>query len=377
MNIAVLGYKFIDWTGGRDFLMSCMDALYLKMLEYKLNIYLLLPKKLNLSQGEHNNLQEWLVNVNQNIKVVVYQNLRECLNTLSIDVIIPSVLILDKDFSIPWVGYIYDCQHKYFPQFFTCLEYKRRDKYFHTMLSAAKAIIVSSQTVKEDLLKFYPDNLCQIFVLPPAVRSIPQEWLIEDNNVIGKYCLPQKYFVISNQFWIHKDHATAFKALSILNKQINNKMHLVCTGNTYDFRFPSYLNYLQEKIMLWGIKEQVHILGYIPKYDQIQIMRQAKAIIQPTLFEGAPGAAAVREALALGVPAIISDIPVNKELIDKNVIFFHARSAEDLAKKMHDIYEARNWVRKDESILREETFRNLALRANKLIEAITFVTKIN
>ena len=61
-------------------------------------------------------------------------------------------------------------------------------------------------------------------------------------------------------------------------------------------------------------EHRIRILGLIPKYDQIQIMRGAVAVIQPTLFEGGPGGGAVYDAVSIGTPVILSDIPVNREV---------------------------------------------------------------
>jgi glycosyltransferase involved in cell wall biosynthesis len=76
------------------------------------------------------------------------------------------------------------------------------------------------------------------------------------------------------------------------------------------------------------------LLGLIPRLDQIEIMKNACAVIQPSLFEGGPGGGSVTAALALDVPSICSDIPVNRELEGERVTFFKASDASDLAEKM-------------------------------------------
>jgi glycosyltransferase involved in cell wall biosynthesis len=63
-------------------------------------------------------------------------------------------------------------------------------------------------------------------------------------------------------------------------------------------------------------------------------MKHAHAVLQPTLFEGGPGGGSVYDAVSLGVPAIVSDIPVNLEIDDPTVSFFRARDPQDLAEKM-------------------------------------------
>jgi glycosyltransferase involved in cell wall biosynthesis len=146
--------------------------------------------------------------------------------------------------------------------------------------------------------------------------------------------LPKKYFLISNQLWVHKDHKTAFKALWLLRRQEYTDIHIICTGQTYDFRFPSYYQEVQDYIIELGLETHIHFLGFIPKIEQIAILQKSIAIIQPTLFEGGPGGGAAYDAVAYGVPAIVSDIPVNTEIQYPLVVFFKVGNAEDLCQKM-------------------------------------------
>ena len=82
-------------------------------------------------------------------------------------------------------------------------------------------------------------------------------------------------------------------------------------------------------------QQNIHFLGYIPKPDQIAIMRNAIGLIQPTLFEGGPGGGAVYNALCLGITCLISDIKVNREITGyDNVYFFDPNNSSELATLM-------------------------------------------
>ena len=131
----------------------------------------------------------------------------------------------------------------------------------------------------------------------------------------------QIIFLISNQFWVHMNHCVAFEALSYVIKT-NPEVHIVCTGNTNDYRNPDYYLSLLKKIEEFGIKNNIHILGYISKLEQIKIMYNSIGVIQPTLFEGNPGGGIAYNALAMDIPIILSDIAVNKELDYKKDSFF-------------------------------------------------------
>jgi glycosyltransferase involved in cell wall biosynthesis len=63
--------------------------------------------------------------------------------------------------------------------------------------------------------------------------------------------------------------------------------------------------------------------------------------MQPTLYEGGPGGGATFEAIGMGTPAVVSDIPVNREIDQGGVHFFRAGDAIDLAEKALPILVAR------------------------------------
>ncbi|PJE53277.1 glycosyltransferase family 4 protein [Marinomonas sp. BSi20584] len=254
----------------------------------------------------------------------------------NIDVLIPCISPPPENYLLPWVGYIYDFQHKYLPEFFTERDIKERDNAFRQMLNRAEHVIVNAQSVKKDADKFIGNYNAKIHVLPfsPNPR---EEWLDENRDLSRQYGITKPYFIICNQFWIHKDHSTAFRAFSDFLKKVGKKYQLVCTGDTSDSRFPDYYNSLLDLIRELNIEDDIKIVGHIPKLDQISLLKQSSAVIQPTLFEGGPGGGAAYDAIALGKPLIVSDIPVNLEIEkDDRVFFFRSKDVGDLVLKMQE-----------------------------------------
>ncbi len=229
---------------------------------------------------------------------------------------------------------------------------------------------MNSKFVKEDLKKFYGADEKKIFVLPfcPFPRK---DWL--NCQIEPKVYLPEKFFIISNQFWYHKSHITAFKALKILEDKYRiNNIHIICTGKTIDYRQPNFFNNLNQEIKKMNLQDRIHFLGFIDKDEQMVIMKKSFCVIQPTLFEGGPGGGSVYDALSIGIPAIVSDIPVNKEINDEYVTFFKAGDPEDLAEKMYLMLQlGGHKINKD--ILTNKLLERKKRFAEKIIEAIEFV----
>ena len=362
LRIAISATEFIYWGGGVDLIRLITKGLSSQIDTHNLELFLVVERKpinklllekaytiknfiFNVLNIKKTNYPKPLLNsrkqitqaftgINSKIKIVFCTNLNKFLKNHNIDVILPFSQV-PENIEIPWIGYIYDFQHEYLPKFFTNNEIDGRRKLFHKMLNSAKTVIVNSKAVKKDIEKFYKNYRAEIVSLPLAPYPL-KEWL--KTHELKKYNLPDKFFLISNQFWIHKSHMTAFEALKrLLGKPDINNIHIVCTGKEEEFRDPNYIPRLKEYLSVNHITKYVHFLGYIPKNDQIEIMKRSIAVIQTTLFEGGPGGGAVYDAIAINKPAIVSDIAINKEIKENNIIFFKAGSSIELSEKMYEL----------------------------------------
>ena len=251
---------------------------------------------------------------------------------LQLDVILPSHGVLPGSMPCPWIGYLYDFQHRHLPHLFTERERRKRDEAFARMVEAAPAVVVKSHDTAAEARRLYPRAAARIHALPFNASPRP-EWL--DGPVVGSMVAPSgPYFLVSNQFWVHKDHATAFRAFALVAGR-HPDVRLVCTGQTSDFRRPEYFATLIALLDTLGVNDRVTIAGLLPKKEQIELLKGAVAVIQPTLCEGGPGGGAVYDAVSLGVRAIVSDIPINRELSGEPVVaFFPTGDPEALADAM-------------------------------------------
>ncbi len=360
-RIAVWG-AHLSWDGGIDFLHYLVNGLNAIREEQNLKMFLILPydwvsevklfllsAKASLSSGKTIKFKKSHINpkmrkafVGSGVEIVYYNYLESSLETklkdLKIDVLFPVVKIFSINFSIPWVGYIPDLQHKALPHFFPNDEIKSRDNRYSNLVKVGNPVIVNSGTVKEEIGRYYSENsnVYNLSFLPPEPDLKLRNYDL--TKLKSRYNLPEKYFIISNQFWKHKDHLTAFKALKLVLDK-NHDTQLLCTGKMHDERFPEYIQELKDFISGNNLQEKIRLLGFISKEDQMALIDNAAALIQPTLFEGGPGGGAVYNAVTLGVPSIISDIPVNREITNSLVTFFAAGSVDDLAGKMIEMLQ--------------------------------------
>lgn len=229
-------------------------------------------------------------------------------------------------------SWIHDFQHKHLPEFFPAQDIIIRDELCRRIADQSRLVFCSSKAVEKDFWRFYPHSQAITKVL--ALRVAPEdEWYAGNPNSIQlKYDLPDRFLLCSNQFWVHKNHRLLLEAISIL-RQTGHDIHLVCTGLTSDFRCPGYFEELNQYIEHLGISDLVHILGQIPRQDQIQLIRRCLVVVQPSLFEGL--SLIVQECRALGKAIILSDLEVHLE--HEYGIYFKRTDAQDLADKIFQL----------------------------------------
>lgn len=404
LKIGIVGDGFITWSGGLDFLRTVVASLHATSVP--IEFHFLIPgtgpratfKRADLmlriaaktllgrqSAASHAPSRADLNSAIQSFDVPVELHdidigitaLERQAQYLSLDVLLPSFYPLPFESELPWLGYIYDFQHRYLPNLFTEKERQQRDSAFGSMLSQAQGVIVNAQQVAADIGRFYPSSNASVFSLPFSTAP-SKNWLnLKYEETVARYNLKNRYFIICNQFWRHKDHATAFDAFyELLNKFGHQDIDLVCTGSMSDYRSVDYFNSLIEQLQNRRIIERVHILGVISKDDQIALMRGAIALLQPTLMEGGPGGGAVYDAVALGVHAIISDIPVNREIEREEVVsLFHAGDASSLAESMQYCLENNLKNRLPVETLIEKGTQRRQRCGDVLLKAIEHVTK--
>lgn len=235
---------------------------------------------------------------------------------------------LPKQWIFNWGGWIPDFQYRHLPHLFSKEEYDMREHRSIHLAKEARTLAFSSQHAIDDYVHFFPQYAGNE-VLLHFVSNADQKWLQADPaETQQKFSLPDAFFIVCNQFWKHKDHGTVIEAMALL-KQKGISITVACTGATEDFRDPAYFPSLLEKARAAGVEEQFRVLGFISRSDQMQLIRRAVAIIQPSLFEG--WSTVVEDGRALGKTMFVSDFPVHLEQDPPHTFYFRQQDAAQLA----------------------------------------------
>jgi glycosyltransferase involved in cell wall biosynthesis len=326
------------WTGGIIYLQNIVRILNFLNEKDKPELLIFYPKEL----GEYlfeidypkKQLIEWEFPELKKGFVVSIFNGKNLFTDEIIKKYQPDIIFPQKNFPIKnqsrtaelcWIA---DLQHKYYPNFFSKKKLlERRLRLFFTLRNS-NSIVISSQAVKDDFYKFFkiPKHIrFHIYHFVSIIDRLPN---IKLEELLEKYQLPEKYFMVSNQFHKHKNHKVVFEAIANLKKQ-GVKLHLAVTGRLPSDPDSKYLKTLNDIIKENNLNENISLLGLIPREEQLMLMKYSQAIIQPSLFEG--WSTVIEDARSLQVPVIASNLNVNIEQLQEKGHYFSPYNAEELS----------------------------------------------
>lgn len=228
-----------------------------------------------------------------------------------------------------WVA---DFQEHYLPAFFSQQEIQKRKAVQQKIVDHGKRIVLSSKAARADFNEIYPGNKLRQFVLPFAVTHPPLHH-VSVEEISKKFNIPSPYFICSNQFWKHKNHAVILRALALLKRSGHN-FFVAFTGKIHDYRNPQYFEELGGLLQSLDIEKNVGFLGFISREDQLTLMNNSIAVVQPSLFEG--WSTVVEDAKSLQVKIVVSDISVHREQLESYDAkwFFSPEDEEQLAESL-------------------------------------------
>jgi glycosyltransferase involved in cell wall biosynthesis len=238
---------------------------------------------------------------------------------------------------VPAMVTVHDLNHRIyteFPEVMALGEFERREYYFRNACRRALALLVESDTGREDLLNFYADtglSADRIVVLPvlpaPTVRAAVSE--SERASVRQRYGLSAGFVFYPAQFWPHKNHLRLIEALYHLKHAAGLVPTLVLVGShSGSLRRRTFAAAMRRARRL-GVDAQVRYLGFVPDQEMSALYAEAAALAMPTFF--GPTNIPVLEAFVTGCPVVTSDIRGIREQTDGAAVLVDPRSSEAIA----------------------------------------------
>lgn len=244
--------------------------------------------------------------------------------------------VLERHVSLPALAYLADFQHIHLPELFQPEEIRWRNAEYFKTAARATRVIFTTNAVLQDYRAFAPQYADKGRVVQP-VSHVPEAIYARDpREILRTYTLPDKFVYLPNHFWQHKNHMLAFEALGRVKSGFSD-VFVVCTGNPGDSRNSEYLSRVLQLISNLGLRENVALLGDVPRDDVFALIRQAAFVLNPSRFEGM--GLSLAEARAVGKRVLASDLPAHREQDAPCATYFDFNSAESLANAFASLWE--------------------------------------
>lgn len=199
---------------------------------------------------------------------------------------------------------------------------------FNHAVRTSKEIIVPSEFVKNELLKHYSVNAQKIAVMYEGIDEKIK--YTTSKNVVDDLNITKPFFLYVGNAYPHKNLEIAVKAIVHLNESLGKKAQLLIVSPR-----DAFYERLQTLVKVLKAQKYVVLSGKVSDAQLSELMSHATAFVYPSLLEGF-GLPAL-EAMSLGTPAIVSEIPVFKEVYKDAGIYFTPQLESELSSRMNEV----------------------------------------
>jgi len=262
----------------------------------------------------------------------------KCLRSAGATILLPAVDAVQIS-STPSIGWIPDFQHLHLPELFSPQVVKTRNERFLLLAQKSRLVWLTSEDAAGDFRRTFPTEARKARVAPFPSLFAYEPPGDDGHRALEAYHLPEKYLLVVNQFWRHKNHRAVAEALGILRKQ-GLRIPAVMAGMPSDHRDQenSALNETLQALVKGGAWADCLVLGKIPRVEVQALLQRASVLVQPSRFEG--WNTSVEDAKALGCPVVLSDIAVHREQCPDALGFFPCGEPQKLADILGKCWES-------------------------------------
>lgn len=241
---------------------------------------------------------------------------------------------------------IHDLAFKFFPEAYSKYELILQENAIAAAISRADTIVFTAKANLDDFKKFYGEPKAKTKIIPLAFGG-------ENFNTktVNKETKPPvgPYLLSIGRIEKRKNTLRIVEAFEIFKKQNSPNHKLILVGkNGYGFEE------VEEKISNSAFKNDIIQKGYVSDEDLTVLVKNADALLYPSLYEGF-GLPAL-EAMSLETPVLTSNISVMKEVAENAALFVNPDDSNAIAKGI-------------EKLLGEKELRkSLVLQGNKVVK---------
>jgi glycosyltransferase involved in cell wall biosynthesis len=226
------------------------------------------------------------------------------------------------------ITFIQDLSQIKYPQFFS----KKGRIIFRVLLNMLlrreKIIVTTSNAVREEVIAYYPGAKNKTFAVGAGLQKWTQEQITNDKlqNIKDKYSLSERYFLSVSTLEPRKNYINVIKAFAVFSKDYPEYKYLIAGKKGW------FYEEIFQTVKSLNLENKVQFLGYVSDEDLPVLYHLSSGVIYLSFYEGF--GLPVIEAYSRGVPSLVSDIEVFREIAQENTVFADPINIEDIVRKM-------------------------------------------
>lgn len=345
MKIAI-DCRFIGKSGIGTYIENIVQCM---ISEHPENDYLLLSnKKFSITIPENVDVQI-IKNKPFTIKEMFFM---DCSKINNCDVYFSPYINIPFGIKIPIYSTIHDVIFLDVPELTSRFGRLLRWGFYKLALVRSKKVFTVSNFSKKQIL-YHFHTKTPIVVTYSAISNVVK-MSKRDSSI------KMNYFVFIGNIKAHKGIDILLKAFRCAQKQgLNSELYIV--GEKEKFRTND------KKLLSELVNSKIHFTGFVSNEELITLLKSAKALILPSRYEGL--GLPPMEAIYLGTNAIVSDIPVFKEIYkDLPVEMFVKDNVNDLTKCLLEQYPKEFDVVNTQKYI--DSIYNFSIICNKILKEI-------
>ncbi|MDP3988446.1 MAG: glycosyltransferase family 1 protein [Candidatus Levybacteria bacterium] len=199
-----------------------------------------------------------------------------------------------------------------------------------TSVLRASAILTLSNDAKNEIVEHYKANPDKIHVIyeSGALEDVRKEF---DSSQFKDIKALKPYLLYVGNAHPHKNVENLVLAMKEIQKE-NKDLKLVLVGND-KFFYPLLKKYVQ----IQGLEHKVKIIGEVKNNEIAAWYHFAQCLVTASQMEGF--GIPPLEAMSVGTPAIVSDIPVFHEVYGDAAVYFDQNNPKNIADKILETLE--------------------------------------
>jgi glycosyltransferase involved in cell wall biosynthesis len=241
--------------------------------------------------------------------------------------------------NFPFIYTLWDLGHMSsyaYPELTSDGYFETRKNEFEIVPFKALMVFVESETGKAEVIKYLGLNELRIRIFPLFPSSIispligsSKPAVLESNTEFIHY---------PAQFWAHKNHYNLLLAFKHVLRNYPN-LKLILTGSDKGNK-----SYIEKMISENDLTGSIIDLGFISIEELKWLYLHSLGLIMPTCL--GPTNMPPLEALALGCPVAVSDIPGHHEQLGENAIYFNPFKIDEISAAIEKLICTRSELNK-------------------------------